>query len=128
MANEIKNYRAALAQTPRNKSAYAILIWEIIILSMICALATGHYLHSDTATIISFFIYVPILCILVYHPVTQIPAFIMLACFWAIPFVALSIAFGPLMYFFAFIAFIFSFVVHYFGITYLNDLSREDDN
>lgn len=128
MANEIKNYRAALAQAPRNKAAYTILLWEIIIISFLCALATGskYVFHSDSATIISFFIYVPILCILVYLPATQIPAFIMLACFWAIPFVALSIAFGAIMYFFAFIAFVFSFVVHYFGIMYLNDLVRED--
>jgi len=126
MANEIKNYRSALAQTPRNKSAYAILLWEIIIISIIAALATGHYAHSDTVTLVSIFIYIPILCILIYLPATQIPAFIMLACFWAMPFVALSIAFGAVMYFFAFIAFIFSFVVHYFGITYLNDLTNED--
>lgn len=126
MANEIKNYRSALAQTPRNKTAYMILIWEIIILSFICALATGYYTHSDTVTLISFFIYIPILCTLVYLPSTQIPAFIMLACFWAIPFVGLSIVFGAIMYFFAFIAFVFSFAVHYFGITYLNDLTRED--
>lgn len=126
MANEIKNYRSALAQTPRNKSAYMILIWEIIIICIICALATGYWMKSDTVTLVSFFIYVPILCTLIYLPATQIPAFFMLACFWAIPFVALSIAFGEIMYFFAFIAFVFSFIVHYFGITYLNDLSRED--
>jgi hypothetical protein len=126
MSNEIKNYRAALAQTPRNKTAYMILIWEILILSVICALATGHYMHSDMVTLVSFFLYVPILCVLVYLPATQVPAFFMLACFWAIPFVALAIAFGAVMYFFAFIAFVFSFAVHYFGITYLNDLTRED--
>ncbi len=126
MANEIENYRSALAQTPRNQAAYKILIWEMIILSIVCALATGHYMHSDTATVVSFFIYIPVFCALAYMPATQIPTFFFLGLGWATPFVYLGALLGGLFYFFAFIVFVFSFIVHYYGITYLNDLSRED--
>jgi hypothetical protein len=126
MANEIKNYRSALAQSPRNQSAYKILIWEMIILSIICALSTGHYMTSDTAKVVSFFIYIPVFCKLSYLPATQLPTFFFLGLGWATPFVYLGALLGGVFYFFAFIVFVFSFVVHYYGITYLNDLSRED--
>jgi len=121
MANEIKNFRSALVQVPRNKAAYTILIWEIIIFGVIGALAIGYQFHSDKVTIGAF---IGIMCFMVISlaiPDLRILLFILMGIGWASPFILLG------AYLLGFIAFVVSCFVHYFGITFLNDLVRDDD-
>jgi len=128
MANEIRSFRAALAQNDRNKPAYTFFVAEILVVSLVLAGIIGYKLDSDEAFGISFIIIIALLVSFLVAPFTALITFVVLALAWAAPFVAGGIYFGFWgFYFFALCAFILSFIVNYWGYTYFLDLTRFDD-
>ena len=129
MANEIKNFRAALAQNDRNKPMYSFLIGEIIFWSFVVGLAIGYQFDSDAVTIMSAIGFMVLFSVLICHPDGRILVFIFFGVGWATPFFALGYFLGLGVFFVAgIIAFIMSFVIHNWGVTYLMDLSRKDED
>ena len=128
MANEIRNFRSGLAQNHRNKGAYKILIWEIIIWSAGCAIALGYHFGSDRVTCVSFFVLLCVLVVCVNLPDIQVIVFIFFGFGWASPFILLGAYLDRFFYVIALFAFLMSFLIHYWGMTFLPDLSRTDED
>jgi len=128
MANEIRNFRAGLAQNDRNKAAYNILIWEIIIWSIVGALAVGYHFDSDRVTLISFCTLLVVLVVGINIPDLKIIILIFFGLGWASPFILLGAWLDRFFYVIAFFTFLMSFFIHYWGMTYLKDLTRSDND
>ena len=128
MANEIRKFRAGLAQNDRNQAAYKILIWEIIIWSIVGAIAIGGHFDSDRVALISFCALALFLIVGINIPDLQIIVFLFFALGWASPFIVIGAYLDRFFYVIAFFSFLMSFLVHYWGITYLKDLTRSDND
>ncbi len=127
MANEIKNYRSALAQNDWNKPMYRLMVIEVIIWSLVCALGVGYHFNSDMVTLTAFFVFIVVFTVMICLPDVKIIVFFFFGVGWATPLIALG-KYIPAFYFLAFITFIMSFFVHYWASVYLADLSRSDDD
>ena len=128
MANEIRNFRAALAQNDRNKPVFTILVIELMIVSVFLAGILGYVTDSDTVFGLGFVIIISLLTSFLVHPWTALVTFIILGLGWASPFIALAFYWNSFAAgFIGFIAFGVSFIVNYWGYTYFLDLSAYDD-
>ena len=129
MSNEIKNLRSALVQVPRNKAAYGIMIWEILIVSVIGSIiiSINFFAGSDSATVKLFFALVFFLTASLVIKDIQIILIVGLAICWAYPFMYLWGLFGGFLFLFlSIIAFFTSLFVHYYALIHLGDLTRND--
>jgi len=128
MSNQIRNFRAALAQNDRNKSVYEFFVLEIIVVSLILAGIIGYNMDSDTAFCVGFVCITALLASFLATPILALITFIVLAIAWAAPFVAGGIYYKIWgWWFFAVCAFFISFIVNYWGYTYFLDLTANDD-
>jgi hypothetical protein len=127
MANEIRKYRAALAQNDRNKPAYKILMLEVIIWSIVCGLGVGYIFDSDMVTCGAIGTFLVVFVLMIAIPDLRIIIYLFFGAGWATPFIFLGHYLGSFFYFVAFFVFLLSFALHSWGMTYLDDLTRSDD-
>jgi len=129
MSNQIRNFRAALAQNDRNKPLFTFFVIELAVVSLILAGILGYVFDSDAVFGYGFIIILSLLSAFLTFPLTAVITFVILALGWAAPFVALGIYWhNGWCWFLGACAFVFSFVVNYWGFTYLSDLVASDDD
>lgn len=128
MANEIRNFRAALAQNDRNKSVFTLLVVEIVIFALIASGFLAKTFDSDTVWGMGFVIITALLSVFLIYPLTAFITLVALGIEWASPFIALGIYYhNGWFWFFAACLFLLSIVVNYFGYMYFLDLNTYDD-
>lgn len=128
MANEIRNFRAALAQNDRNKSLFTFLIIEIAVFALIASGLLAKTVDSDTIWGVGFVVITALLSVFLIYPWTALITFIILGLGWAASFVALGIYYhNGWFWFLGICAAIFSAVINYWGFTFLSDLVADDD-
>ena len=128
MANEIKNYRSAIAQDKRNNPMYTFLVWELIIWGTAMFILCGWMTNSSDFGVVAAIVTITGLVIGLAVPALRFIAWVILGIGWAVPFIFLGsyCEGGGIFYLLGVVAFFVSFTIHYWATTYAQDLARQD--